>query len=404
MTRNIPKRAVALAVLSVLFVYGLTNPLPTNAATDEEGNPLKEALAIQNAFVQVAETTAQAVVTIGAEGKIPVGDTYSQFFFGGPSWAEVRGLGSGVIIDKRGYVLTNDHVIEILTQKVPVRIGGKRTAVTVGKVASDIQVTLPDGRSFPAEVQGRDRLLDIALLKLKGIEDKDLPVAKLGDSSKLHVGHLALAMGNPYGGYQYLDSPQPTVTDGIISALNRTFPSDDERRSYGGLIQTSAAINRGNSGGPLVNIGGEVIGINTAIFSTSQGSEGIGFAIPINRVKARLDNLIAGEEIKYGYLGIEPAEIDPIKVKRLGLDIPRGVVIKWLAPGEGADKAGLKEGDIVVKLGDIGIVNSAQLVDILANTPVGEAIEITVVRDGKRLTRKATIGGATKEYVPWPWD
>ncbi len=362
---------------------------------------MREAVAVQDAFVEVAETTAKAVVTISAQGTVPVSDALSLYYFGHPSWAEVRGLGSGVIFDKRGYVLTNDHVIEIATRKLQDRWGHE---VTVGKVASAIKVTLPDGRSFDAEIQGRDRMLDVAVLKMKGAEGQDLPTAPLGDSSKVRAGQLVLAIGNPYGSYQYLDSPQPTVTEGIISALDRTFPTDDERRSYGGLFQTSAAINRGNSGGPLVNLWGEVIGINAAIFSTSQGSEGIGFAIPINRTKVRLKQLIAGEKIQYGYLGITPADIDPVKVEKLarrGLKIPRGVYIFEAEPGDPADEAGLKKEDIIVKLGDKAIVNKAQLIDILANTPAGTKMPITVVRDEKRIVRDVKIGGWTPPYFTW---
>jgi len=395
MKRKVWKRAVVIGVLSLFLLLGLRSFLPTGAVGQTKSEWIKEALAVQNAFVEVAETTAKAVVTISTQDRVLVEDWFSRYFLG------VQGLGSGVIFDKKGYVITNDHVIEIATQKVW-RNGEWRT---VGKVASKIRVVLPDGRSFPARVQGRDRLLDIAVLKLDGVDGQDLPVATLGDSAKLRVGRLVLAMGNPYGGYEHLDSPQPTVTDGIISALERTFQTNDERRSYGGLIQTSAAINRGNSGGPLVNLRGEVIGMNAAIFSTSQGSQGIGFAIPINRVKARLKQLIAGEKIRYGHLGIDAAEIDPRKLERageiLGWKIPRGVWLERVHPGSPADKARLKVEDIIVKLGHKRIVNGTQMIDILRNTPVGETIPITVVRDRKTIVRKVTIGGMRPRY--WTW-
>jgi serine protease Do len=394
------KKTLVMGIALVLAIGAAHLGLCTKVVGETSGDPMKEALAVQGAFVNVAETAAKAVVTISAKGKVPVRDPFSMYYYG----AEVQGLGSGVIFDKDGFVITNDHIIEVLTQKVEIPTReGRRVAVTVGKPASDIRVTLPDGRSFEAKVQARDRLLDIAVLKMVGVDNQDLPAAVLGDSSKVRVGQLVLAIGNPYGGYLYLDSPQPTVTDGIVSALDRTFPTDDERRSYGSLIQTSAAINRGNSGGPLMNIQGEVIGINAAIFSTSQGSEGIGFAIPINRVKARLKDLIEGKEIEYGYLGIAPVEIDPRDVERRGLDIPRGVRIAWIEPEGAAEKAGLEENDIIVKLGEKGIVNSAQLIDILSNTAVGTTIEVTVVRDGKSVVKKSTIGGRVKEYVSWPW-
>lgn len=401
MKEKASRKVVAVGGACVLLFVAV-RLLPFTGAVGETGSEwMREALAVQNAFVEAAETTAKAVVTISAEGRVMVGDRFGLFYFG-PSTAEVRGLGSGVIFDKRGYVMTNDHLIEIDARKGV--LYGTGETVTVGKLASRIKVTLPDGRSFAAKVQGRDRLLDIAVLKMEGVGGEHLPVATLGDSSKVRAGQLALAIGNPYGGYQYLDSPQPTVTDGIISALDRTFPTNDERRSYGGLIQTSAAINRGNSGGPLVNLRGEVIGINAAIFSTSQGSEGIGFAIPINRVKARLKRLIAGQKIRYGDLGIEAADIDPVKIEKLarrGLYVPRGGYVLKVKPGLAAHKAGIKEGDIIVKLGNKAIVNKTQLMDILRNTPEGTKMPVTVVRDGKRIVKKVTIGGTPLQYFTW---
>ncbi len=400
MRKLIGRRMTGIAVLSLFAVVAVRFLVSPGALGETKSERMNQALAVQDAFVEVAETAAKAVVTIGAEDKVLVEDLFTRYFLG------VQGLGSGVIFDKRGYVITNDHVIEILTDRRVIRTGDERIRVTVGKVASDIKVTLPDGRSFPAKVQGRDRLLDIAVLKMEGVEGQELPAAALGDSSKVRVGELVLAIGNPYGGYEYLDSPQPTVTNGIVSALERTFRSDDERRSYGRLIQTSAAINRGNSGGPLVNLNGEVIGINAAIFSTSQGSEGVGFAIPINRVQARLKTLIAGEKIEYGYLGVLPEQIDPRKPevlsKRLGRDIPRGVIVAYVDPDSPADKAGLKEDDIIVKLGDKAIVNSAQLIDILANMAVGTKMPVTMVRDGKRIVKEVTVGGQYKPY--WGWN
>jgi len=404
MKRKSVGKTILTAVLCGLVSFGLSFLLRTKAMGEAETEWMREALAVEKAFVQVAETTANAVVTISSEGRVPVQDPFSLYWYGRPSWAEVRGLGSGVIFDKKGYVLTNDHVVEVAVRKLTGSDDGKQVEVTVGRPASKIKVTLPDGRSFDAKIQGRDRMLDVAVLKMEGVEGQDLPVAALGDSSKVRAGQFVMAIGNPYGGYQYLDSPRPTVTDGIISALDRTFPTDDERRSYGGLIQTSAAINRGNSGGPLVNLRGEVVGINAAIFSTSQGSEGIGFAIPISRVKARLKELVAGEKIRYGYLGIEPRDIDPVKVERLarrGTSIPRGVFVYGVQPGDPADKAGLREEDIIVKLGEKAIVNRAQLIDMLANTPEGTEMPITIVRDGTPIVKKVMIGGWTPPYFTW---
>ncbi|HDN85752.1 MAG TPA: trypsin-like serine protease, partial [Candidatus Omnitrophica bacterium] len=248
---------------------------------------------LEEATIKVAEKVGKAVVSISTvvrkkmgrwEFEPPFEDEFfrrffEEFFGEFPRERKEIGLGSGVIIDKDGYILTNEHVIQ---------------------GAEEIKVRLPDGREFKAEVKGVDKRSDLAVIKINA---HNLPVAELGDSDNLKIGQWVVAIGNPFG--FAIESPQPTVTVGVISALHRYLPRIGKReRFYDDLIQTDAAINPGNSGGPLVDLNGKVIGINVAIITTSGGYEGIGFAIPINRAKRILGKLIRGEKILYGWLGI----------------------------------------------------------------------------------------------------
>ena len=206
------------------------------------------------------------------------------------------GLGSGVIIDSSGYILTNQHVID---------------------QADKIKVTLSDGREFKGEIKGQDARSDLAVIKIVA---KDLPAVELGNSEKLRIGEWVVAIGNPFG--FALEGAEPTVTVGVISALHRSLGKILSRnRDYTDLLQTDAAINPGNSGGPLVNLKGEVVGINVAIFSTSGGYQGIGFAIPINAAKRIISQLIAGKEVLYGWLGITIQDLTEDMAKYFGLSI-----------------------------------------------------------------------------------
>ena len=251
-------KAKLLCLIVVLSLPGIY------ATANAEDNPAG-ITQLQEKLFETSESVSRAVVSI----HIIKQQVRNDWFFG-PYSVDVSYLGSGIIINQDCCVLTNAHVVE---------------------GADQIKVALPDGREFQARVAGKDPALDIAVLNLQGLEGHSLPTAPLGDSDKLRLGQIVLAMGNPYGSEEHLNSPQPTITMGIVSALNRTFPSSDPRRVYGSLIQTDAAINGGNSGGPLVDLDGEVVGINVAIFSTSAGSQGIGFAIPINDIKKRLHRL-----------------------------------------------------------------------------------------------------------------
>jgi len=276
---------------------------------------------------------------------------------------EVQNLGSGVIISTDGYAITNSHVVQN---------------------ATEIRVFLSDGRSFEAELVGSDGVNDIAVIKLKDIET-ELPHAYLGDSDGIIIGEWTIALGNPFG-YLIKDS-EPTVTVGVVSAMNRNFRSNEDR-IYKKMIQTDAAINPGNSGGPLVNINGEIIGINTFIFSKSGGSLGIGFAIPSNRVK----NIIR-EIIKYGgirpiWFGFKVQDVTPSLANSMGLESSDGVIISYIEENGPAEEAGLKRGDIIKSIDEQNIkdVNDAEIA--VSDLRIGEDIEIEIIRDGKELVKE----------------
>ncbi|MBU4148846.1 MAG: trypsin-like peptidase domain-containing protein, partial [Candidatus Omnitrophica bacterium] len=298
--------------------------------------PTDEALSLQEAFVRVSKDAGPAVVSISTEHVEHYQTRYypfsqfqdqffdeffSDFFVTGPDREFKKiGLGSGVIVNKEGYVLTNEHVIH---------------------GADKITVTLPDGREFEGQLTGSDIYSDLAVVKI-GSED-DLPFAKLGDSDEVEIGHWAIAIGNPFA--FAVRNPEPTVTVGVVSALRRSLPRTDKRaREYSDLIQTDASINPGNSGGPLVNIRGEVIGINVAIFTMSGGSEGIGFAIPVNTAKKVMDDLMQGRKVLYGWVGVIIQDVDEDLAGYFGLLEKNGVLISRILENSPAEKAGLRPG------------------------------------------------------------
>lgn len=278
---------------------------------------------------------------------------------------EVQNLGSGVIISADGYAITNSHVVQN---------------------ATEIKVFLSDGRSFEAELIGSDGVNDIAVIKLKDIGTK-LPHAFLGDSDSIIIGEWTIALGNPFG-YLIKDS-EPTVTVGVVSAMNRNFRSNEDR-IYKKMIQTDAAINPGNSGGPLVNINGEIIGINTFIFSKSGGSLGMGFAIPSNRVKNIVQEIIKYGGIRPIWFGFKVQDITPSFASSLGLDSSDGVIVSYIDEDGPADDAGLKRGDIIITIDGqiIKIVNDAEIA--VSDIRIGEILEIEIIRDGKEMTKELT--------------
>ena len=278
---------------------------------------------------------------------------------------EVQNLGSGVIISDDGYAITNSHVVQN---------------------ATEIKVFLSDGRSFEAELIGSDEVNDIAIIKLKNIKT-ELPHAYLGDSDSIIIGEWTIALGNPFG-YLIKDS-EPTVTVGVVSALNRNFHSHEDR-IYKKMIQTDAAINPGNSGGPLVNINGEIIGINTFIFSKSGGSLGMGFAIPSNRVKKIVQEIIKYGGIRPIWFGFKVQDITPSLASSLGLDSSDGVIVSYIDEDGPADDAGLKRGDIIITIDGqiIKIVNDAEIA--VSDIRIGEILELEIIRDGKEMIKELT--------------
>ncbi len=278
-------------------------------------------------------------------------------FFDRPREHRQSGLGSGVIVDKDGYILTNYHVI---------------------KDADEIKVKLSDKREFNGKVIGSDSKTDLAVIKIQA--DK-LPVIKWGDSDRLKVGEMILAIGNPFGLTQ-------TVTSGIISATGRANVGIAD---YEDFIQTDAAINPGNSGGALVNVRGELVGINTAIFSTSGGYQGIGFAIPSNMAKVVMENLIKKGKVVRGWLGVSIQPITPELAKQFNLQNEKGVLIGDVVEDSPAEKAGLKRGDVILELEGKEFSEPSALRNAVAAIPPGKEITLKILRDGKTMTVKATV-------------
>jgi serine protease Do len=286
---------------------------------------------------------------------------------------KVQGLGSGFIISTDGYILTNHHV--------------------AGN-ASKVVITMTDGKRYDAEIIGSDMVSDVALLKIKG---ENLPYLKLGNSDDVIIGEWAIAFGNPFGLFDI--NAKPTVTVGVVSNDGVNFLLQDEpyNRVYRNMIQTDAAISSGNSGGPLVNSLGEVIGMNTIIFSTSQnkqgsGSIGIGFSIPINRVKTIVDLLKTGKEIDRDfYTGLDVREIDEGIARYLGIQKTDGVVVFSYQNNSPADKAGIKLGDIITEVEGLKIMKLDDFQIAVGDSFTGHEIEITLIRDGKTIKKMLTL-------------
>jgi len=328
----------------------------------------------------VIKAVSPAVVNIATRGTLTerlgvnpmLDDPYWRRFFNLPEGGAVRqrefqSAGSGVIVDaKNGYIVTNRHVIEN---------------------ASEITVTLLDDRHFQATVIGSDEGTDIAVLKVTEPHLTEMP---LGDSSRLEVGDWVLAIGNPFG-------LKHTVTVGIVSALGRTGLHP---RGYEDFIQTDASINPGNSGGALVNMDGQLIGINSAILSKDGGSIGIGFAIPVNMVKAVMNQLITYGAVKRGVVGIKLRDLTPEEVESLQLVNAHGVAIAEVAPGSPADRSGIKAGDVVISLNGVALNAAAQLRNGLALLRVGQSVEIKLLRAGVAHSVTLTINPSASLKEP----
>ncbi len=325
----------------------------------------------------MVERTRPAVVNIATRGHVDIkdhpllDDPFFKRFFRGygdiPQIQETTSLGSGVVIDaKKGYIVTNHHVVED---------------------ADEIAVTMHNGHGFEAKLIGSDPEADIALLQadIEGLQD--IP---FGNSASLRVGDFVVAIGNPFGLGQ-------TVTSGIVSGLGRTGLGIE---GYEDFIQTDASINPGNSGGALVNLRGELIGINTAILAAGgTGNIGIGFAIPINMVRSIVDQLIEYGEVRRGLLGVVMQNLTPELAKAFGLDMHQGVVISKVIEDTAAEEAGLKVGDVVLSINDIKVKSASQMRNIVGLLRVGDKMKITVIRDGRKKQMTATIREAEDQKV-----
>lgn len=287
---------------------------------------------------------------------------------GGPTTQEAfKALGSGVIINaEKGYVVTNNHVVDN---------------------ASKITVQLSDGRRFEAKVIGKDPRSDIALIQLK--DAKNLSAIKMADSEQLRVGDYTVAIGNPYGLGE-------TVTSGIVSALGRSGLNIE---NYENFIQTDAAINRGNSGGALVNLNGELVGINTAILAPDGGNIGIGFAIPSNMVKNLTSQMVEYGQVKRGELGIMGTELNSELAQAMKVDAQRGAFVSQVMPKSSAAKAGIKAGDVIVTLNGKAISSFASFRAEIGSLPVGTKMALGIIRDGKPVTIDVTLEQSSQEQV-----
>ena len=333
---------------------------------------LAHSSSVPESFADLAEKLSPSVVNISTTTVIeqksrempsfppgsPFEDFFKQFEKPGGKKRKAQSLGSGFIIDKSGYIITNNHVIDN---------------------AEKIMVILYDDTSFEATVVGKDPKTDVALLKINPKKTK-LSAVKFGDSNKLRVGDWVMAIGNPFGF-------GGTVTAGIVSARGRNLSG-----SYDDYIQTDASINRGNSGGPLFDMNGNVVGINTAIFSQSGGSVGIGFAVSSNLAKQVTDQLKQYGRTKRGWLGVLIQEISKEIADSLGMKSVKGALVSSATEGGPAQKAGVKTGDVILKFNGIDIDTMKELPKVVAGTPVGKSVPLVILRNGKTITLNVVLG------------
>ena len=360
------------------FVIGLISAWailggPALAADPEQQSVQKAETGVdlKIVFTQIAKATIPAVVHIEVTQQQVLSSSPflqgpgSPFLFDQPQTQrkfkrELKALGTGVIIDDKGDILTNNHVIED---------------------ATDIKVVLSTGKSYPARLVGRDAKTDLAVIRIT--PEGKLPSVVFGDSDKVEVGEWVITIGHPRG----LDQ---TVTQGIISAKHRQDIM--EPGNYQDFLQTDAAINPGNSGGPLLNLKGEVIGINSVIASESGGFEGIGFAIPSNLVVSIAQALVSYGKVKRGWIGVSIQDVDPETATSLKMELPRGAAVMDVIKGGPADRAGLKKGDIVLKLDGKEVKDSASLRNQVAAAPISNTLRMTVLRIGKEMDVKIPVG------------
>ncbi len=381
----------AYAITSALLLGGtaatlaLQSPGGAQTAQNEPGSMVATTAPRPGAPMSFADLAARlqpAVVNISTTQRVqvntnpfagtPFGDLFGGDANGGrPVTREAQSLGSGFIISPDGYIVTNNHVIS----------GGEGPGAAA---VSSIKVTLPDRTEYDATLVGRDPTSDLAVLKIKA---SNLPFVKFGDSTKTRVGDWVVAIGNPFG-------LGGTVTAGIVSALHRVT---GQGGAYDRYIQTDASINQGNSGGPMFDVNGNVIGINTMIFSPTGGNVGIGFAIPAEQAYPIVEKLKGGAKIARGYLGVGIQPLDEGIADSLGIEKNHGELIARVEPGQAADKAGIKQGDVVVKVNGRDVTPDQTLSYLVANQTVGSRVPIEVIRDGRRQTVTAVIGERPSE-------
>jgi serine protease Do len=375
MTAGLPGQALKVVLMTILMLGAVTASMGPAAA---RGAP--------DSFADLVEKLSPAVVNISTvqtirarrggrslpdlpEG-VPFGDLWDQFRERqeeDQEPREARSLGSGFIVGKEGIVVTNNHVIED---------------------ADEITVTTADGEDFPATVIGRDALSDVAVLKIQHENGDDFPFVSFGDSDEERIGDWVIAIGNPFG-------QAGTVTAGIISARNRTLNAGNDVE----FLQTDASINRGNSGGPLFNMKGEVIGVNTAIFSPTGGNVGIGFAIPSNDAERVISELQEHGKVRRGWLGVGIQAMSEEIAESLGIDQEKGAIITRVEPNSPADEAGVREGDIIIKWDGKDIEDSNRLSLLVKRTEIGKPVKVLVIREGEQITLDVTTGELPAELA-----
>jgi serine protease Do len=383
--KEFSKVRYAYGVAAALLIGGSAFSIATGSAGAQVAqNAAPVALAPAGAPVSFADLAARlqpAVVNIQTRQRVPVrnrqNDPLSEFLRrfgqptpdggqgggGGPSSRESGSLGSGFLISADGYVVTNNHLIQ--------GAGGEGTV-------DSVTVILSDRRELPARIIGRDQASDLALLKVEG---NDFPFVRWGDSSRARVGDWVMAIGNPFG----LTS---TVTAGIISALHRGVTGVG---AYDRYIQTDASINQGNSGGPMFDLNGNVIGVNSALISPTGANVGIGLAIPAELARPVIDSLRRGQRPQRGYLGIGLDPIGESEAAALGIERNRGELVRSVVAGQPAERAGLQQGDVILSVGGRAVTPDETASFLIANVAPGTRVPIEIVRDGRRQTVNATV-------------
>jgi len=369
----------AYAITAALLLGGTAAAITTHQSVEAQTaqNEGMQAAAPRGAPASLADMVERlqpAVVNISTKQRVQVqnpfaGTPFGDMFGGGrPQTRQAQSLGSGFLISADGYIVTNNHVVS----------PGAR-----GASVDSITVTLTNGEEYAAKLVGRDAATDLAVLKIVG--SKPFPFVKFGDSTKSRVGDWVVAIGNPY-------ALSGTVTAGIISAVHRNTGG-----TYDRFIQTDASINQGNSGGPMFDMNGNVIGINSQILSPSGGNVGIGFAIPSEQAMPIIETLRKGGTVQRGYLGVQISPLGEDMADSLGLAKNRGEFVQGVEPGEGAEKAGIKPGDVIVRVNGREVTQDETLSLLVSNLPIGSKVPIDIIRGGKRMSVTAVVGERPSE-------